>query len=69
MFSILSERFLGFTVNGGGLASLSPNIKSALKWNRGVCDFVMKSAIDRIVPKMTAKMEEIVGRFTNVSRV
>ncbi|KAK6032912.1 hypothetical protein OSTOST_00873 [Ostertagia ostertagi] len=39
--------------------TLSPNIKSALKWNRGVCDFVMKSAIDRVVPKMTSKMEEI----------
>ncbi|XGW32420.1 hypothetical protein V3C99_017177 [Haemonchus contortus] len=49
--------------------TLSPNIKSALKWNRGVCDFVMKSAIDRVVPKMTSKMEEIKSKSTKDSRV
>ncbi|KAK6766208.1 hypothetical protein RB195_025857 [Necator americanus] len=40
-------------------ASLSPNIKSALKWNRGVCDLVLKTAIDKVVVKMKAKIEEI----------
>ncbi|PIO72095.1 hypothetical protein TELCIR_05984 [Teladorsagia circumcincta] len=50
-------------------ATLSPNIKSALKWNRGVCDFVMKSAIDRVVPKMTSKMEEIKTKASKDSRV
>ncbi|VDN36381.1 unnamed protein product, partial [Cylicostephanus goldi] len=40
--------------------SLSPNIKSALKWNRGVCDNVTKTANDKVVLKMKAKMEEIV---------
>ncbi|CAJ0609023.1 unnamed protein product [Cylicocyclus nassatus] len=39
--------------------SLSPNIKSALKWNRGVCDNVIKTANDKVVVKMKAKMEEI----------
>ncbi|KAK5975820.1 hypothetical protein GCK32_007154 [Trichostrongylus colubriformis] len=49
--------------------TLSPNIKSALKWNRGVCDFVMNSAIDRVVPKMTAKMEEIKAKASKDTRV
>ncbi|KAK6050769.1 hypothetical protein COOONC_11726, partial [Cooperia oncophora] len=49
--------------------TLSPNIKSALKWNRGVCDFVMKSAIDRVVPKMTSKMEEIKAKASKDTRV
>ncbi|KAL6722672.1 hypothetical protein Aduo_017776 [Ancylostoma duodenale] len=40
-------------------SSLSPNIKSVLKWNRGVCDLVLKTAVEKVVSKMKAKIEEI----------
>ncbi|KHJ98613.1 hypothetical protein OESDEN_01402 [Oesophagostomum dentatum] len=49
--------------------SLSPNIKSALKWNRGVCDVVLKTAIDNVVVKMKSKMEEIKSSMSKESRV
>uniref|UniRef100_A0A1I7W8G0 Conserved oligomeric Golgi complex subunit 4 n=1 Tax=Heterorhabditis bacteriophora TaxID=37862 RepID=A0A1I7W8G0_HETBA len=42
-------------------ASLSLNIKPAFKWNRGVCDHVLKTAYENVSLKMTARMAEIVS--------
>ncbi|EYC29920.1 hypothetical protein Y032_0005g2332 [Ancylostoma ceylanicum] len=40
-------------------SSLSPNIKPVLKWNRGVCDLVLRTAVEKVVQKMKTKIEEI----------
>ncbi|KAJ1370706.1 hypothetical protein KIN20_032495 [Parelaphostrongylus tenuis] len=49
--------------------SLSPNIKEALKWNRSVCNFVIRSAIDKVVLKMKSRMNEIKSTESKDSRI
>lgn len=61
MFSVVVDENVHSFLLSNFLASMSPNIKSALKWNRGVCDIVLNTAVEKVVLKMKAKIEEIVS--------